>query len=710
MSSFKGWLLTENIIIQDMGHEAVLQVVPANYLREFNYQFDKGYSSYFIAPYQARRQGYLHISSTPTHLGITKTTAIEGSMGVDISFIKTLTKILGTKFPSVPYKETGDSDWADMFKKAAPDLELNPQDDKEFGHGPTPQFGKNISNSMQLTPGIRASRASGSWSYFIKTSSPEYIVKAVIEAMKQAAQPLLDNNLIDYYDVVDRMTQKRLEVVRSSKGEEAQNNHTKNYQENVGYIKYLAMVLLKNHPGAQKLVLNRINGVGVKVSGGGAHPAAAVTPNNNKIPLPAVQRFIKDYFADDYVLGAFVEAAKKDNELIYKILERASKEQNPNTLIFYSTSLLKTEGYSDFGEDLSHILEGDGMLHGVIRGMYTALKIFEQEKGLSELIPHQFDSFKSKYEKALNEHLLSEEEKYPLSHNELETLKKLAEYIKIDPRVLAQIDQLHADSTKQRDEQQKRETEARSKATFMMYDGSSKYMVLSEGMTEWKNIPDRYISHYGDIDLGEFALSEIIDRSDVAEEAYERAMEKAQEYVEEKPSINYGNDAKEVESDIESDYDEFINDESLEDEGLEDMSDEEAMQLVKDKYFSDFIAWKKAKLEEQEEEENWKYEAQPEDKDIWEAEEEIAAEIVHKEYGLVTVQMNQKGGLDFELHSKFKEKFQPILIKTIKINTETKDPEFKEPLLSYNATVRIDYVDREKAVAGTPRSFLGNPS
>lgn len=88
---FRRWYaFNENIIINDVGGEpAALHVVPGS-LKEFNYQDDTAYSSFFVAKYQARREGYLHIGTRPTHVGITKTTPIEQGKGTDVAFIRNL--------------------------------------------------------------------------------------------------------------------------------------------------------------------------------------------------------------------------------------------------------------------------------------------------------------------------------------------------------------------------------------------------------------------------------------------------------------------------------------------------------------------------------------------------------------------------------------------------------------------------------------------
>jgi hypothetical protein len=689
MSSFKAWILNENIVINDMGTEAVLQVAEQTYIREFNYHWDKGYSTYFIAPYQARRPGYLHLGEHATHIGITKTSPIEAGVGVDVAFIKTLTGILNSKFQSVPYKE-GESQWMGLINKAMPDHDITPETDKQLGHAPAPNFAQGNTNSVQITPGIKASRASGSWSFFVKTSSVRYAIESVLNYMKQAAQPLIDNDVIDYFEINERMTGKQIEIVRSKKGQEDKDNHTNEYNKNVAYLKYMAMVILKNKPNIQKLVLNRISGVGM--GGRQQHPAAAIIPDATKIPLPQLEEFVNNSYGTDIILQAFLEGAKKDNDLIWNMMEKAATQENPNALMYYACSILRLEGYlnnKNLGNDLGHCFEPTYALSG----MNEIINIFKSEKLLQAIIPHQYELFKSRYEKFINDWFLNEEEKEPLEPYEIKKLKAISAYIELDPRLKDNIDKLHGEITKAENDKKVKDEETRRRRSNIFYEGDSKYMLLSQGNSEWHKVPDRYVSYRGDVDMGWFCLEEIVDREDIFHDAYEKAQEKAYEDAEEKKSLTYGDDKNDVESDIESDYDDFINDHELEDEGLENMSDEEAIQLIKDNYFSDFIAWKKEKLEKEEESESWKYEPEVDQNDLNDIEQEIAEEVAYENYGLVFCVRGEKD-TTFTLHSKYKEKALPLIKNAVKINMETKveDDEY-EKFMAPHDKISIEYTD-----------------
>lgn len=713
--TFKNWLeiknitpINENIIINDMGSEAVLNVVQPQLIKEFHYQWDEGYSLYFIAAYQAKRPGYISISTSPTHVGITKTDPIEGGKGIDQAFLKTLHSTLNSKYKSVPYKE-GESSWsnafpdhADIFKNAA---------EKDVNHPKLPDFQQGASNAQKLGKSMSVSRASGSWSFFFRTESPDFAIKAILDYAKQAAKPLIDNDLIDYYEIVDRMTSKRIEVVRSNKGNDAQGQLENEYARGVSYLKYLAELMLKDKPGAKQLVLNRINQVGSKVSGGGEHPALKIQPANNKFPLEELKTFINRTYAEDFILLAFVEAIKKDNQKVYELLDYAGNHQSqtPGTIVYNGVNLLKTYGKFDYGTDLSSWLESSGYL-GLRGHFYNLASLFKYSNDLKQIVPNELTKFKTETEEKIDEFLSNPEEedgdKIELSKSEIKSLVELAKYIHIDEKKLENLNGLHKDILSREAEEKKKEQEYREKAKHLLYHQENKYLALNGGTTTWESVPQKYVSYHDqDVDLGDFALEEIIDREDIAEEAYEKALEKVQGDAEERKSTSYGDDQADVESDIDYHYDDFVNAHEFDDD-ISQMSDDELIKMVKDDYYDAFVDWRKKELEKEEEEESWKYEPEPDHSDISEAEQELAVPLAFKEYGLVLMKYDdERHEVYVQCAAKWDDKVRQILLKTLQINLSSKTSD-DEPHISRSDKIVIDYYDKDQNYVSKVSDFI----
>lgn len=658
MDRFKKWLnLSESIIINDHGAESSLHVVEPHFIKEFNYQWDEGYSTFFIAPYQAKKVGYVSLGTSPTHVGITKTTPIEAGKGVDISFIKNLYSLLSQKFPPVQYKE-GNDNWlssalGDQYKT----------DNNQYQNTKTPDFKQGASNQQKITPGVSVSRASGSWSYIFRSSYVDHAIQAVLSHMKQAATPLIENDLMDFYEIVQRTTGKRVEVVYSKKGEAEHNSYKDEYQQAVSYFKYIAETLLKDHPDALKLVMNNINGVGIKVLGGsGKHPAADIQPQNLKLPLAKLENLANQNYAENIVMLYFLKGAAKYDDNVFKILSEASKEKNPNLAIYHVQQL----------EYIDKLLDEDNL--------YDALTIFKDSDFLERTVPKKLHEFQAKYEHFVNEFL---ENNHELTPNQIKTLKQLADYIHIDPNYLAQIDQLDSKQQQEEKDRKTKEQEAREKRKFILNKGDWKYVVLKKGVLVWENVPDKYISYRGDDidDRGEFMLDKIVDREDVFYAAHEKASEDAYSNAEARPSENYGQDKDEVMDDIEYDADDFAEDKDIEPD----------VDLIKTKYYNDFIKWKIKKLKEKEEEESWRYEPEADEQDVHKYEEELAEEVAFDEYGLVIMQVDN--GIEIEMNSKFYDEFKPILRKTIEISMREKN-EFDEPMIRYSTKIVLNFRDK----------------
>ena len=699
---FKDYLtLREGVVINDFGHEANLVVVEPQLIREFNYQTENSWSSYFIAPYQARRVGYVHISDRATHIGVTKTTPIEAGMGTDIAFLKTLIPILSKVAKPISYKEGG-SDWADMLR-AMPDYEgkqdllglMQKPADSQHHTDDVPSFQQGASNMQKVTPGISVSRQSGSWSFYFRSESPEYMIKSVLDIMKQAIKPLIDADMVDFYEIVERATGKRLETSYSKRGQAEADDWKGQYHRSIAQMKYLADLMLRDYPKARKWVYDRLNHVGVKVIGAAKgttrHPEEDIQPANARVPIEDLKKVVGQSYSDCHILLFFLEAVKKDDERMYRIMEEAAGMGEKSWEVLYQAKRLLDGEYEDMtGENFT--------LH-----LYDAMNFFRNHEALEKLCPGEFAAFRKEFQDAIDKFWDPEGgTERDLSRNDIRRMKELSQYVDLPPDAIESLDQAILRIDDEDKERKRQEAAATRKRKFIVEEGSVKYVY--EGMKEWEPVPYKHVDYRGDIEMGEFCLDCIVDREDVREDAYEQAMEKAMENVEERPSETYGQDREEVEGDIGYDYDDFLNHLAPEDIP-EDATDDECIQAIKDRYWDEFVDWKIGELKEKEEEESWKYEPEPEEQDIWDAEYELAEEVAFSQKGLVIITGLEKNDLRLDLESKFFQKVVPLVLETLRVMSREKDEEFGERLLKSYNKVTFDFRDKQ-GVVYTVNDFL----
>jgi hypothetical protein len=209
--------------------------------------------------------------------------------------------------------------------------------------------------------------------------------------------------------------------------------------------------------------------------------------------------------------------------------------------------------------------------------------------------------------------------------------------------------------------------------------GRFMYMVAGED-NSWKHIPDKYLDG-DDVEVAELALEEgIVDREDIFHAAHEKASEEAAEGAEERKSETYGQDKDEVESDIDYEWDEYIED-RFSDGEFEGVPDDEVKAEIKKDHFDDFVDWKKERLKNEEEEESWRFDPQPEDSDIWKDEQNIAEQEAY-ESGLVIFKWpdDDKSEIDVWVDKRHFERAREAVRKSLVISMSEKD-EYGEPLV-----------------------------
>lgn len=740
MSTFKEWLrLCEGIVVKWYNDEAVLDYVPSerNLTTEFVYQWDEGFSTYFIATQKATRPGYVSFGEQSTHILIVKTDAIEAGQGIDVSFIKSLYSLLNQRFKPVPYKEGGNDQWIDAIvkqaKEADPRMDILDQPQGNFQQSQVPDYQAGSSNMQKVTKSMSVSKPTGSWAYITEHGgSPQFAINAILDAMRKAAQPLLDHNLIDFYEIVNRVSGKVQEIKYSPAGEEKNKEQDDEYSKFISHIKYLASF------GGPETVqrVNRILDLDEHTK--------QIQPKNQRIPFPDVYRFIHDYRSGNYFLQLLVFAMQNFDQEKLKVAEEIAKhdlqksaqfkQENPTnkyipnyleSAAFHVVGLWDTEGQTEQGRTVWNDLED---LPDSVKNWKG---VFEQSELLKRLVPQQFEQFRSVVSQAISEFfekkgytddaeidLEAIKEQFAESsrgetygYRELAAFRDQYEISRQKKAILdaiaAGLEEQESRVTQRRNEEKTKAEEKRKKDSFLLSDESYKYLVLPQ-QKHWEEIPDKYLKYLGsgknDIDVGEFVLRDDkvglpIDVEGIQYEAWERAEQEASEGLPEKPSESYGNDQKEVDGDIEYDWEDFIQAYEFEDID-EETPEDEIIQKIKTDYRDDFIEWKIEQMRETEEgEDSWKYEVDEQEvkEKAWEIESELAEEEAWKA-GLVTLKREEPDEVEIWVHSKYYKELVPLVKNLARMNMTARDREFDEPILRAHNTIEVYLVDKHKSI------------
>ena len=207
------------------------------------------------------------------------------------------------------YKE-GDSPWIDVFKQSGVDV-AQPTSGFKGSEAPSLEKGATHMQHIPGASGVKVSKASGSWAYIIQTESASYIIPTILDFMKKAAQPLLDNNLIDYYEIVERKTGKQVEVKYSKEGKEKEDAWMDEYSACISNMKFLADKFL--NPEAAKIVYKTLD-IGPD--------ERKIGPKEIKVPWDKLQNFVKNYRSEDAFLNLFLFALKSFDKQKLKAIEK----------------------------------------------------------------------------------------------------------------------------------------------------------------------------------------------------------------------------------------------------------------------------------------------------------------------------------------------------------------------------------------------------
>ena len=676
--SFRSWLLTETILVKYFNAENGLFPTEGPAM-EFNYQWEQGYSSFFIGCYQAKRPGYVSISSRPTHIGIIKTSPIEHGVGIDIGFINNLSTMLSQKgFKSVPYKEVGTA-FSNLFQKINYEPEFSPDTGWQTG-GNTPDIELGASNMQKLSPGISASKESGSWAYFIEANEPQYYIPKILEVLGQAADPLIKNNLIDFYEISDRRG-GRQKFVQSEKGKKESDDWKSKDSRAASQIKYLAMNLLNDAPNFQKKLIRTVGTEDLKGGGKGWFGYEA-QPQNFNLPIEQLYELNKRSFSDDSVIRIFLDAVRSGDKEKFQQLEYLTQwaDNKKQTTVGQKYTPYYLGGVA---ERLSWFWNKDKTLQSCIdepleyiNDIYSILKDADI---LEQLEPEEFNYWKNQVKNALEEAIHEAEHIYP---HQIHDLNIIAGQLGLHPSIVNALEQQDQKIKDEKIQREKIQRESALKRSFLMPVDAYAYMMIND--PQWKSIPQKFLNYSGrgnyDIKIGELA-EDLIDTEGPSQDAIEAAEEDAQNDVQERPSESYGQDMKEVEQDIEYDWDDFVNaNTELAEETDENTPDYEIVKIIKEKYLDDFIEWKKKEMQKDEETKSWKYEVDTESSDfqekVWEYQREFAEQYAWDE-GLVIITRPDLDKVEIQLHKKHWNTFKPLLKRTIDINLSEEDEEEK---------------------------------
>jgi len=676
---FREWLLLkEGVVVNTKNGQTTLAKSKENHkMVEFSYSAGDYYSSFEVWPFAENRQGYVQAPSTgfdarasifsATVIGVIKNTPLEPGNGADRAFIKALTASLQASGRNPLQYREGDSEWMGVLSAAGvkdDEAMKGMKGEKELSDTNTPPMGTASSNARNVGKSMSVSRTSGSWAYFfpIMTGHAEFQVDAVVGLMKKAAQPLVDNDIIDQYRIVKGWNYKAAEVVWSKKGKEEYDDADAKVKRSASYIKFLADRMLANHPDAKSGILKYFRNSWDK----------DLQPQNTRVPIEDLKSYVQHYHSESPFLSFFLDAVEGDRERMYDVMDDAAKTADQDEAI---------RRYKEIADE-----EYDYMVENPRLFMNYALNALSMSEIMEKHASGNFQRFKREYEEAINDWLGSGE---PIRPSDIEYLKKLSQYL--DIKAKGQIEDAHKDVKSREEEDRKKQEDEKARKKAMIARGNFKYIVLGKNEA-WEEIHHKYLD--GDeVEVAELAKDEgIIDKESIFHAAHEKASEEATLNAEERKSESYGQDRDEVESDIDDEWDEYIED-RFEEGAWEGTPEEEVKKEIKDQHWDDFVAWKVEILKKEEDDESWRYEPEPEDSDIWKIEAQMSEEQAYED-GLVVIRWpDDSDEIEVDTHSKHFDKAREEARKSLALSMDQRD-EDGQALVRRSTRVVFNIVDK----------------
>lgn len=689
---FKEWLLLQEAIIVSLPGRSGTEEVPLGPSREylkkfqFSYAYDTYYSIFEVWPFAEERPGYTHAGNARV-IAIIKTSPIFPGNGADRAFLQSLTSALTSSgYKPLPYKE-GDSQWMGVFKGAGADEKImaSLKAEKDSKVSEVPGMGKESLPERKTTSTISVSKKSGSWAFFIQiiAGDTDSYMREIERTMRKAMQPLIDHNLVDYYSI--KRGREKEEFVWSERGKKENEDGKKSDERAVAYIKFLADKMLSNHPNAKRAVLSYFTQSWNR----------DVQPRDERISFDELKEYVKHHHNESPFLNFFLDAVQSDNESMYDVLEMAS---NMGSGFSGGNKPNMDESISAYkeisGEEYEYMMDEPRLWFTPV------LRILSLSDMMTKHARTNFEKFKREYSEAINGWLSSRPSIRP---GDIKYLGELAEYLDIEHKdeILDAAAKYKAKSEEESKEllRQREINDAEdAKTKQMIKKGEFKYMMIGKD-SKWSDIPHKYINSHDEVDVGMMAMEEdLVDRDNLMHAAHEKASEDAWSRAEEKKSETYGKDRDEVESDIDYEWDDYMDEREFDEGEFEGMSDDQKRDKVKEDYFDDFVSWKIEKLKEEEEEESWKYEPEAEESDIRRYEEEFAEEQVYED-GLVVMKWidDDEDEIEVSVHPKHYQKAREMVRKSVEIGMGRKD-KYGEPLIRRSQRVKFLIVSDDEKI------------
>lgn len=683
---FKSWFfslienyvpLQESIVIKWGRDNAVLSPFRGITAYDFHIQTDDSYITFFVGLYKAERPGYVSISNKPTHVGVVMTSKLSAYAGVETGFLKNLISVFRQKgFNPIPYKEAG-TDFDDIFKKAGYEGEKL---DTGFTTGQElPDYELGQSATHNLSKAISVSKATGSWAHFFELPSgggfESRYISGVVDAMKQAAKPLIDNDLIEFITVQEHGSQHE-EIIYSKRGKQKSQDFKTNLVKIASQMKYFAEEYLGNAPKFKASLLKTIDGP----EGWFGREAK---PMNYKLPIEKLHELNNQSFAENFKIRAFLNSLNNPSERVEQLEILSGRKDGDNAIYFLDEYIWNKE-------KMRSLIEPEEVLG--LRVSLDGLKsiLVDLKDSLNLVAPDELEYLTNGAKNVVS---LAASEAGSLHDSEAKKALEIATKIGASSSEIAALDQAvagHRESKIARDKEQKAyEEKQRIRGELLLPFDTIKYMMI-DWDDRWQKIPNKYLDRDNEVYLGEFASELLKDDEAIYGDAYEKAAQNAHADVEERPSESYGKDQEEVDSDIEYEADDFAEDEGLE---VEDMDLDQIADLVKKSHRDEFIKWKIEKLKEDEENDS-RYEPDTESHDFQMKVYKYIEDIAEKEIwdkGLVLIYHVKDDDILVQMHEKHWNKFKKKLKETIAFNMKEKDFEDDDPVIRRNARIVVEF-------------------
>ena len=551
-------------------------------------------------------------------------------------------------YNQVPFEE-GPNPMLGMLGKAVGTQFTDNPDDVQ----PDPDPAKEV---KPLPKGIRVG---GSNVYAVLGPYPgefTHVIKRLVEMMIAVAKPMLEQHLLAELDISSRVTGSQ--TFRSPQAEQVAQQAMEDERFQIAYYKYVINVVLSKYPALlerQNALLNR--------------DYADIPPSPKRIDLknsPTLRHLMND------TMNAYTaEAVITMNDVRLAELEKAIRVAQATKVGDYEVGqIMYSLSPDEFPHTLERASEGGYMSFDVLwLGNANIMSFIEQmgwDNRIGPLKQAIADGVETRIEQKDYRDLVRQV--VPIMH-----------LLPLDANMKQQLAQIAAlvEQSKAKEEQARQE-QARTQSMLMTWDEACINLANpGEGFQTYEyneKFPEAVVR-----DPEKF----LGDRyEDLQSAAYEEAQEEAGNNLESRPSETYADpdNAEQVDSDIDSDSPDFLEDINFWDDPAHDplsqqFEDNPALEseYIQDNLREEFVAWKVEKLRAEEDSESWKYETQDDDvnEHLSEAQERIYTEAAYEE-GWMNLEYDEHLHMIFAYcHSKWKQQALALLDEFVKLNIPT---------------------------------------